>query len=324
VSIDVDRMADVIISGTALQIAKATEPLVAQIVLLTARLAEVEARAMVPGPPGDPGAQGQAGERGADGKDALDGKDGRDGVDGKDGDPGAQGQDGERGADGKDGERGDDGFAGRDGDRGTDGAGGADGIDGADGEDGERGLDGIAGKDGQDGKDGEDGARGADGPVGKMPMVEAWTDRVHYAGACVTRDGALWQAIADTGRPPGGDDWQCLAAAGADGRTPVMRGTYDPADQYYYLDIVARDGGSSVALRDSPGECPGPDWQMLTAPGKRGQKGETGERGVHGLQGKAAAAPVGLTVDGDGLLTLAMDTGKHFSADFYPVLRSIK
>ena len=320
-SIDVDRMADVIISGTALQIAKATEPLVAQIALLTARLAEVEARAMVPGPPGDPGAQGQAGERGADGKDALDGKDGKDGVDGL---AGQDGKDGERGADGADGKDAVDGKDGRD------GADGKDAVDGANGDPGERGadgkdaVDGKDGRDGVDGQDGKDGADGADGPVGKMPLVEAWTDRVHYAGACVTRDGALWQAIADTGRPPGGDDWQCLAAAGADGRTPVMRGTYDPADQYYYLDIVARDGGSSVALRDSPGECPGPDWQMLTAPGKRGQKGEPGERGVQGLQGKAAAAPVGLTVDGDGLLTLAMDTGKHFSADFYPVLRSIK
>jgi len=318
---DVERMADAILRGTALQIAKATEPLVAQIALMTARLAEVDARAMVPGPQGDRGTDGTDGK---DGDKGSDGTNGRDGDDGPDGANGERGADGTNGTDGKDGERGADGIAGTDGKDGTDGATGKDGTDGdrgLDGKDGERGADGTHGADGQNGTDGKD---GTDGLIGKMPIAEAWADRVHYAGACVTHHGALWQAKADTGKLPGGDDWQCLAAAGRDGRTPVMRGTYDPADQYCYLDIVARDGGSSVALRDNPGECPGPDWQMMTAPGKRGQKGETGDRGVQGPQGKAAAAPIAMTVDGDGLLTLAMDSGDELSADFYPVLRSLK
>jgi len=320
-SIDVDRMADAILRGTALQIAKATEPLVAQIALLTARLAEVQARALVPGPQGDrgdDGVDGKDGDRGTDGTDGVqgiggvDGPAGRDGADGADGIAGAAGRDG---TDGVQGIGGVDGLCGRDGERGLDGIAGKDGADG---------LDGIAGKDGDRGADGADGADGKDGAVGKMPMAEVWTDKVHYANACVTRHGALWQAMVDTGKPPGADDWQCLAAAGSDGRTPVMRGTYDPADEYCYLDIVARDGGSSVALRDNPGECPGPDWQLVTAPGKRGQKGETGDRGIQGVQGKSAAAPVAMTVDGDGLLTLAMDSGKEITADFYHVLRSLK
>ena len=315
---DVERMADAILRGTALQIAKATEPLVAQIALLTARLAEVDARAMVPGPRGD---------RGVDGTDGKDGGRGTDGTNGRDGDAGRDGVNGERGVDGKDGldgERGADGIAGTDGKDGTDGATGKDGLDGDRGLDG---LDGAIGKDGIDGQNGihgADGKDGADGLVGKMPMAEAWTDRVHYSGACVTRHGALWQAKVDTGKEPGGEDWLCLVAAGVDGRTPVMRGTYDPADEYFYLDIVARDGGSSVAIRDNPGDCPGPGWQMLTAPGKRGQKGETGDRGIQGPEGKAAAALVGAAVDADGLLTLAMDSGNAFTADFYPLLRSLK
>ena len=39
-------------------------------------------------------------------------------------------------------------------------------------------------------------------------------------------------------------------------------------------DAVALNGGSFLALHDKPGACPGPGWQLLSAPGKRGVAGD--------------------------------------------------
>lgn len=97
------------------------------------RLAEVEARQAIPGPPGEPGAPG---------RDGVDGEPGKDGADGKDGVDGAPG---------------------------SDGAPGRDGVDGLPGKDGEDGTDGADGAPGQDGKDGEDGKPGAPGTDGLAP-----------------------------------------------------------------------------------------------------------------------------------------------------------
>jgi hypothetical protein len=189
---------------------------------------------------------------------------------------------------------------------------------------GPAGPQGEKGDAGERGADGLPGERGADG---MLPLLRAWEDRVYRAGECAVIAGATWQASKDTGKAPPHDDWTCIAAKGVDGRGLLARGTYDPEDVYKSHEIVALNGGSFVALTDDPGECPGPGWQLLTAPGKRGQRGEDGQRGPEGAegpQGKDGASPVALTVTDDGVLTLTLETGDELVADFYPILRGIK
>ena len=79
-----------------------------------------------------------------------------------------------------------------------------------------------------------------------------------------------------------------------------MRGTFDEAAGYQRLDIVAFNGGSFIALKDAPGSCPGPGWQLFASPGKRGiagPKGERGERGAKGDPGLSGATICGWTID---------------------------
>jgi hypothetical protein len=40
-----------------------------------------------------------------------------------------------------------------------------------------------------------------------------------------------------------------------------------------------------IALKDAPGLCPGPGWQLIASQGKRGAAGEKGERGPKGDAG---------------------------------------
>jgi hypothetical protein len=297
-ALDIDRLTDEVVRGTQLLIDRAVAKIAEEnaalrkdVEGLTARLAEVEARAPVPGPEGPMGPPG---------KDGADGAPGRDGIDGKDGEPGKDGRDG---IDGKDG---------------ADGAPGRDGADGAPGRDG---ADGVAGRDGIDGKD------GVDGRDGKLPLVRAWSDGVHYEGDCVTFGGATWQAQRDTGRQPPHEDWICLAAPGRDGRSFTFRGTYDAAETYQALDVVAMDGGSFVAMCDEPGECSGPNWKLIVQrgkPGQRGEKGERGDMGPKGRDGAAGPALIAASVSEDGVLSLVREDGHEVTADFYDVLRRVK
>ena len=216
---------------------------------------------------------------------------------------------------------------GKDGVNGKDGRDGIDGKDGAEGAPGKDGADGLNGKDGVDGLNGKDGRDGIDGRDGSLPMIRAWSDGVHYAGDCVTRDGATWQAQRDTGRPPPHDDWLCIAAAGAAGRSMNICGTYDPDATYEAFDVVALNGGSFISLRDDPGQCPGDGWQLLVTRGKPGPKGDDGQRGPAGPPGRDGApgqSVVSLVVDDTGLLRLTNGDGTEVEADFYPVLRAIK
>ncbi len=157
----------------------------------------------------------------------------------------------------------------------------------------------------QDGKDGSD---------GRLPMIAEWIERVHYAGEVVTLAGATWQAKRDTGKSPPHDDWTCIAAAGRDGRSLTIRGTFDATATYDALDVVALNGGSFVALSDDPGECPGEGWQLLTSPGKRGQKGEDGARGAPGPRGEAGPSIIAGTFDGCRMV-LTNDDGSEVSVD---------
>jgi hypothetical protein len=93
----------------------------------------------------------------------------------------------------------------------------------------------------------------------------------------------MYQAQRDTAKEPGASpDWACLAAAGRDGRTFKVRGTYATGKDYSAFDIVACNNGTFVALKDGAGDCPGPDWQLIAGPGKRGDKGAPGDRGPPG------------------------------------------
>jgi hypothetical protein len=79
--------------------------------------------------------------------------------------------------------------------------------------------------------------------------------------------------------------WICLAAAGQDGITPTIRGTYDPSGIYARLDIVALNSSSFIARKDQPGACPGEDWQLIVSAGKQGRPGPPGAKGERGEPG---------------------------------------
>jgi len=147
------------------------------------------------------------------------------------------------------------------------------------------------------GPPGPSGPRGEEGPPGKLPIVKLWTaETVYYAGDVVAYDGGTFQAQRDTGQPPSHAHWICLAAAGCDGKTIAVRGTFDETTEYHRLDVVALNGGSFIALKDAPGPCPGSGWQLLAGQGKRGAAGEKGERGAQGPQGNPGLS--GATIRG--------------------------
>jgi hypothetical protein len=148
---------------------------------------------------------------------------------------------------------------------------------------------------------GKPGPRGEQGPPGALPLVKLWKpETVYYAGDVVAYDGGTFQAKRDTGQPPSHADWICLATAGRDGNSITVRGTFNETQEYRRLDVVARNGGSFVALKDAPGHCPGPGWQLFASPGKRGIAGPMGERGERGAKGDAGlsgATICGWTID---------------------------
>ena len=162
--------------------------------------------------------------------------------------------------------------------------------------------------------------RGPEGPPGKLPLVRAWEDRVHYEADVVSHAGGTYQALRDTGREPPHEDWICLAAPGPagergqDGRSFVVRGTYNAATDYQAFDVVALGGSSFVALRDAPGVCPGDGWQLVASQGGRGRQGDPGPPGP---------ALKALTLDGDGIQTAINADGSTVTCDMYPVLSKL-
>jgi hypothetical protein len=152
---------------------------------------------------------------------------------------------------------------------------------------GERGLQGERGEKGEPGEPGPKGEQGPEGPRGKLPTAKIWRqESVTYEAEVVCYNGSLYQALRDTAQAPGGSDWICLALAGRHAQTPRVRGTYKPGEQYHKLDICMTGGSSFIARKDDPGECPGPDWQLLASRGKTGDKGQPGPRGPQGERGE--------------------------------------
>jgi hypothetical protein len=167
------------------------------------------------------------------------------------------------------------------------------------------------------------GKPGPQGPAGTLPAVKDWAEGVHYQGDVVAHAGHTFQARRDTGREPPGEDWCRLAAAGRDGGSFSVRGTWREGEQYGYLDVVALGGSSFVARADRPGACPGDGWQLIAAAGNRGKPGEPGPRGERGPPGAAAASPAALELNAEGVLTLRLGDGTTLSCDFYPVLTRV-
>lgn len=84
------------------------------------------------------------------------------------------------------------------------------------------------------------------------------------------------------------------------GFVPRVMGTWREGEKYEPLDVVARDGGLFMCKHSNPGECPGPDWQIMSTRGKRGEPGPIGlrgERGDMGPQGPPGAAILGWAID---------------------------
>jgi hypothetical protein len=87
---------------------------------------------------------------------------------------------------------------------------------------------------------------------------------------------------------------------------PNVKGTFDSNATYLYLDIVALNGSSFIAIKDSPGRCPGDGWQLLASAGRRGPRGDRGP------VGRGADAPVwsGVSFDSKRLsFTACMSDG---------------
>lgn len=113
-------------------------------------------------------------------------------------------------------------------------------------------------------------------------------------------------------------------APGEPGPSFTVRGTWSVDQTYRALDVVAMGGAAFAARSDDPGPCPGEGWQMMSRQGKPGERGERGPKGERGEPGPAAASPVALEVDAEGMLTLRLADGTVLSCDFYPVLAAIR
>lgn len=229
---------------------------------------------------------------------------------------------------------------GADGQPGVDGKDGRDGVDGRDVEDISVTQDGKALQfsftvgefqslfnvelpEGPAGVDGKDGERGERGPEGRLTTVKEWTTGVHYEGEIKSHNGATWQAVRDTAQEPPGEDWACIASRGADGtegKSFNPLGLWKADAEYSRLDVVTLNGGSFVALADSPGPCPGDGWRLLASKGERGGRGEKGERGERGMSGPALTAA---ELSDDGVMTLISADGSRVECDFYPLLSRI-
>ena len=86
----------------------------------------------------------------------------------------------------------------------------------------------------------------------------------------------------------------------------------DQTADYRRLDVVARNGGSFVALRDAPGPCPGSGWQLIASQGRRDAVGEKGERGERGPAGSSGATILDGKIDcGRYVATPVMSDGRE-------------
>ncbi|WP_448113068.1 hypothetical protein [Mesorhizobium amorphae] len=164
--------------------------------------------------------------------------------------------------------------------------------------------------------------KGDPGPMGKLPVVRSWEDRVYYEGEVCEFEGGSFQAQRDTGKSPLHADWTCIVRAGRDGEDGASlnpTGLYEAEKTYARLDVAMLNGASFVAKRDDPGMCPGDGWYLLAAQGKQGKPGLKGNPGV-GLRGLPGPSVASIEVNDEGLLTVRNGDGSEITCDFYPLL----
>lgn len=138
------------------------------------------------------------------------------------------------------------------------------GPQGIQGEQGTRGEQGEPGIQGPQGVQGEPGRTGEAGPQGKPGLIwcgEWDLQTVYFTDDVVEFGGSSWVAIVDApgGTPGDSENWQLLAAKGADGSSGI-------------------DGQQGPPGPAGPQGTPGEQ-------GEQGDRGETGEQGVQGQQG---------------------------------------
>ncbi len=222
-------------------LAEAQSPVLAHVASLVTRIADLEARAPVPGPVGATGEKGDPGERGANG---LNGTNGSDGIHGKDG---ADGRHGKDGADGRHGIGITAALIDKDGQlvlTMTDGTVHKVGVVvGRTGDMGQKGADGTNGRDGIDGLGFDDMTWEYDGDrtltvkwqrgevVKTFPICAPWTiyrgiyqeGQTYERGDSVTYGGSQWIAKQDTTAKPGlatedSRAWQLAVKVGREGK----------------------------------------------------------------------------------------------------------
>lgn len=153
-----------------------------------------------------------------------------------DGEQGPQGQPGERGSDGKEGPQGERG------ERGPQGEIGPQGEPGQKGDQGERGLPGSNGPPGERGLRGDPGEPGSQGVPGERGEIGLPGER------------------GERGLP---------GPEGPPGKLPVVKEWAEGV--HYQSDVVARDGNTYQALRDTAREPPHDDWQVIARSGQDGR-----------------------------------------------------
>jgi len=251
--------------------------------LVVERLAELKDGE--PGPQGEPGGAGPRGEAGPGGEPGPQGPQGEPGPVGE----GAQGPEGERGPPGPHGPQGEP---------------GPPGPPGPQGELGDPGLPGPAGE------------RGLEGPAGKFVAPRIWSRGIHYESSLVVCAGSTWCAVRDTAEEPPHEDWQLVAARGADAPVGRVCGLYDPDGEYRQFDLVTYRNAEWRARKDGPGPLPGEGWAISAQEGKRGERGrpgdrgERGERGLPGPPGRDAPVIVDWRRDGYQVIPVLSD-GRH-------------
>ncbi len=150
------------------------------------------------------------------------------------------------------------------------------------------------------GEPGERGQNGERGPVGD-PGPRGLAGDIGPAG------------------PPGEAGAQ--GERGLDGYPGEARGLWDAKAEYRAMDVVTHNGSEWRAVKDDPGELPGPGW-MLGAKGVRGRPGEKGPPGEKGAKGERGADGVGIeemTISDSTLMVLRSD-GTVLSCDLMPVI----
>ena len=186
---------------------------------------------------------------------------------------------------------------------------------------------GEPGERGQDGQRGPQGAPGEQGPQGPPGPIGATGERGTAGERGPVGDPGPRGLAGDVGPiGPKGERGE-QGERGLDAYPGEARGLWDAKADYRAMDVVAANGSEWRAVKDNPGELPGPGW-VLGAKGSRGKpgdKGAAGERGAKGDRGERGQDGIGveeMTI-ADSTLMLLRSDGSVLSCDLMPVIERI-